>query len=135
MSRIRDPYLIVVTIFHSQIMPPKKGKKRSEDDDYVDENDINEYDHQISSCSGSLKSKRGRKAQETSNNRFSTYDSETFGNSNIFYDFSKSCTLKSDHQNRPIWITPSAIDNKIYLEAFHPLYQVIERIINLLIIS
>jgi DNA excision repair protein ERCC-3 len=41
----------------------------------------------------------------------------------VFFDFSTALSLKHDHMLRPIWITPSAEDNKIYLEAFHPLYQ------------
>ena len=38
----------------------------------------------------------------------------------VFQDYSRSLTLKPDHQNRPIWITPESI---IYLEAFSPHYQ------------
>ena len=38
----------------------------------------------------------------------------------VFQDYSSALTLKPDHQNRPIWITPESI---IYLEAFSPHYQ------------
>ena len=35
-------------------------------------------------------------------------------------DFSKTLSLKRDHHNRPVWVTP---DRKIFLESFSPLYR------------
>lgn len=40
-----------------------------------------------------------------------------------FIDYSPLLELRSDHMNRPIWITPTNSEIKIYLEAFHIMYQ------------
>ncbi len=37
-----------------------------------------------------------------------------------FYDYTSQIKLKEDHEKRPIWIAP---DNRIFLEAFSPLYR------------
>lgn len=37
-----------------------------------------------------------------------------------FHDYTKMINLKEDHEKRPIWISP---DNKLFLEAFSPLYR------------
>ena len=103
-------------------MPPKKRRAIDDfhdDEDYVDDGGS---DHEQDQAAGSKKRKArvtikvGRQSSQTSSNA----EPET---QNIFMDYSSMCNLKAGHMKRPIWITPTDVGNRIYLEAFHPLYQ------------
>lgn len=117
----------------------KLSKKRVRYND--DDEDYNEHDAYIDDEDfrlheefkrNNLKNKgiKGKKNNNKSNQSFqglnkskSRYQDDMETLRVVSYDYSNSLCLKHDHMLRPIWITPSAEDNKIYLEAFHPLYQ------------
>eukprot|EP01041_Mallomonas_annulata_P012059 gene12059-25273_t len=101
-------------------MAPKKGVKRprkrrdDEDDDWNGDDDY-DPDDMVINKSTKLKSKK-----DTVNNKSSKIDN---GNEQVelstFRDFS-NLPLKSDHEFRPIWVTPTG---DIFLEAFSSIYQ------------
>ena len=110
-------------------MPPKK---RAHDEDYVflnqpdSESDASMDDFEEDAPGG--RGKRGRKGQfKKGGFGKGGYSGKGGKGKNgpledpltVFQDYSHSLTLKQDHANRPIWITPESI---IYLEAFSPHY-------------
>jgi len=109
-------------------MPPKKTTKKADADytyesnsDYSDGGSDDDVEEEQT-----FRGKRGRKGQfkkgskggpQRSGISKAAPEAEIL---NEFQDYSRTLTLKSDHRNRPIWITPESI---IYLEAFSPHYQ------------
>lgn len=88
------------------------------DEDYVDKGDDDE--------TYTKRSKKSKKVSKT----VKRGDQRATGSSGLVeatpvIDYGQLYSLKSDHTSRPIWIIGgvNSSDNRIFLEAFHPLYQ------------
>lgn len=95
---------------------------RDDDDDYVDQSGDGDYEEEKGL---SLKIQRSKKSvgpaakpkTPEADADFLLDDTFVAGS---FQDYSKTLSLKPDHEQRPIWVTK---DNLIFLEACSPLYQ------------
>lgn len=96
-------------------MPPKKRKADEDDDeDYVDEYD----DDDAYEVSGRRKS--SAKVPRSSGIPSKRSSSALVDEVEPFQDYSRTLSLKNDHDKRPIWVTKN---NLIILEAFSPIYK------------
>lgn len=95
-------------------MPPKRKKAEDDDDEYVEEYDQDDgYDAPAKRRAGA-KLQRGGMGSKRGSYTGLVDEVEPY------QDYSKSLTLKQDHEKRPIWVTKT---NLIILEAFSPIYK------------
>jgi DNA excision repair protein ERCC-3 len=111
-------------------MPPKRIRKayREEvvdDDDYVDEGAFDDEDDEyVEAKPFGRGGGRGKKAQPQARKTSAQVGrkkvtSDALLTTSVIQDYSRTLTLKPDHNKRPIWVTK---DNRIILEAFSPYY-------------